>query len=143
MAEAVEYIGSDANEHHHLLEDIVFEYFALKSPKLGALVYRCQSEHENLALKTSQILEPIRLSLLDGMLPIEIISEALEEFLFAQKQHLIFEEHEIFPLIEQIASEADWQSLKKKCAFKDDFKTMEYTGAQFAALYTELNEVTS
>ena len=143
MAEAVDYIGSHANQHHHPLEDIVFEYFALKSTKLGALVHRCHSEHEELALKTRKILNPIRLSLLDGMLPMEIILDALEDFLSAQKQHLIFEEQKIFPLIEEIASEEDWQGLSKKLALLADIQTMEFNAAQFQSLHAELAQATN
>lgn len=136
MAEAVEYIGHYADLYHHPIEEEMLEYFVEQSAKLKTYQLRCHKQHRLLDEKTQEVLAPITLTLLDGILPIEQVLQALEDYLKAQKAHLNFEEKEIFPLIKAIACDKDWQTLEKRFQFRE--KIDKYELAQFSAIYAEL-----
>ena len=136
MAEAVEYIGHYADLYHHPIEEEMLEYFVPKSAELKILQLSCVNQHHQLDEKSREVLAPIALTLLDGILPMEQVLHALEEYLKAQKRHLDFEEREVFPLIKIIACEKDWQAIAKISRFKE--KIDKYELAQFSAIYEEL-----
>jgi len=136
MAEAVEYIGQYADLYHHPLEEEMIEYFVEQSAELKKYQFVCHQQHRQLDEKSQKVLAPIALTLLDGMLPMEQVLNALEDFLTAQKAHLDFEEREIFPLIKAIACEQDWNILKRRSKFTQE--TDKYELSQFSAIYAEL-----
>ena len=136
MAEAVEYIGHYADLYHHPLEEEMMQYFVERSTELKKHQFVCHQQHRQLDEKSQQVLAPIALTLLDGILPMEQVLHALEEFLQAQKAHLDFEEREIFPLIKAIACEQDWQFLAQRCKFTAEKEQFELS--QYSAIYAEL-----
>ena len=140
MAEAIEYIGHYADLYHHPLEDVLYDYFKDKSEELTLLINRCEKEHQELKLCTEQVLSPISVSLLDGMLPMHRIIESLEAFLEKEKQHINFEEGKIFPKIEALASAQDWEKLAKESWLKTDAMFQKFDSNHYAQLYADLEE---
>ena len=136
MAEAVEYIGHYADLYHHPLEEEMMGYFVERSAELKKHQFVCHQQHHQLDEKSQQVLAPKALTLLDGILPMEQVLHALEEFLQAQKAHLDFEEREIFPLIKAIASDQDWLFLAKRCKLSAEKEQFELS--QYSAIYAEL-----
>ncbi|MEH6442814.1 MAG: hemerythrin domain-containing protein [Oceanospirillaceae bacterium] len=140
MAEAIEYLGHYADLYHHPLEDILYSYFINKDDKLTSLINQCEREHRILKQKTEQILNPISVTLLDDMLPLEQILTAFEDFLIVEKQHINFEEGQLFPLIKQMATADDWQKIAKKTWLKTDAMFHEFDSQQYSGIYQELSE---
>lgn len=140
MAEAIEYIGHYADIYHHPVEDLIYRHFADKSPELSRLMYQCEQEHHNLQNKTGQVLAPINETLMDGMVPMDNIIDALEAFLIAEKSHLDFEEVKIFPLLKSIAQDSDWKQLAKKAWLETDSMFNEFDSLRYREIYNELNE---
>ncbi len=140
MAEAIEYIGHYADLYHHPLEDVLYDYFKDKSAELTLLINRCEKEHQDLKVCTEQVLSPISVSLLDGMLPMAKIIENLEAFLEQEKQHINFEEGQIFPKIEALANAQDWEKLAKESWLKTDAMFQKFDSNHYAELYADLEE---
>lgn len=140
MAEAIEYIGHYADLYHHPLEDVLYSYFKGKSQELTLLINRCEKEHQDLKVCTEKVLSPLSVSLLDGMLPMQQIIEKLEAFLLQEKQHINFEEGQIFPKIEALASDKDWEQLAKESWLKTDAMFQKFDSNHYAELYQELEE---
>ncbi|EPJ46670.1 MAG: hypothetical protein OFPI_33410 [Osedax symbiont Rs2] len=139
MAEAVEYIGHYADLYPHPLEEQMMEYFMERSEPLKKHQFICHKQHRELDQKSQQVLAPIAMTLLDGMLPMEQVLRALDDFLKAQKAHLDYEEREIFPLIKTLANEQDWQTLAKRSKLTNEKD--KYQLSQFSAIYAELGGV--
>lgn len=140
MAEAVEFISHFADIYHHPLEDQMYDYFRGRDEELTGLIYRCEKEHKELKELTEKALLPIQQTLLDGMIPMQQVLKVLEGFLQAEKNHINFEEGEIFPLIEKIASDEDWEKITKKSWLKTNSMFGEFNTNEYSEIYAELNE---
>jgi len=141
MAEAIEYIGYYADLYHHPLEDILYEHFVNRDKALDQLLYSCRKEHRDLAIYSQSALASITLTLMDGMLPMKQIIKVLEEFLQAERDHLNFEEGQVFPMIKRLASDADWKILRKRCVSRLKSELGEFDMMQYRSLYDELNSI--
>jgi hemerythrin-like domain-containing protein len=86
------------------------------------------------------VLTPLSESLLDGMLPMQKIIEGLESFLEKEKQHINFEEGQLFPKIEELANAKDWEKLAKESWLKTDAMFHKFDSNHYAELYSELEE---
>jgi len=141
MAEAIEYIGYYADLYHHPLEDILYEHFTNRDKALDQLLYSCRKEHRDLASCSQSALAPITLTLMDGMLPMEQIIKVLEKFLKAERDHLNFEEGQVFPMIKALANDEDWKMLRKRCDSGLKSELGEFDMKQYRSLYAELSNV--
>lgn len=140
MAESIEYIGYYADIYHHPLEDILYDYFKGRDPLLTSLINRCEKEHQELKQITTDVLSPLSQTLLDGLIPMERILESLEEFLERELNHINFEEGELFPMLELIATEEDWQAIAQQSWAKTCSVFKEVDASDYVALYEALEQ---
>ena len=114
MGEVVEYMQSYAEHSHHPVEDIIYEFMLLKMPQLG---YSAQLANEHLAL--SQATEALNTSLKHILADIPVttsrLQAQLQSYIALQRQHMQFEEQQVFPLLSVHLDESDWEMLADQC----------------------------
>lgn len=139
LADAVDYISSYADAYHHPREDEMYAYFSdLEEPELQAAIRRCSEDHQSLKRQSNELLEAVDSILHDAVVPMDQFTARLDSFLEHQIEHLNLEEGTIFPLLDDIATEAQWQALEKRLPVQDDPLFGEQQKERYLALYTEL-----
>jgi hemerythrin-like domain-containing protein len=139
VMEVIQYINHYADIHHHPREDALYAYFAGRDLLLDEAQMFCTAEHQRMRLQTHALLD-----LLDGVLndaaviPLDKINNQLMDFVKHQRAHLAFEERRIFPAIDRLAIEEDWQILAKELPKPIDPLFGERQADQYKELYREM-----
>ena len=138
MADVIGYIATYAEGYHHPKEDKMFVFFKGRNDKLDAVMQECEAAHINLKGYAHALLEAIDGVLHDAVMPMNEFIEKLENFVRNEKKHLAFEEAEVFPVINEVASEADWNAVEAVLPIEDDPLFGEKQSEEYKALYVEL-----
>lgn len=140
MSEVVGYVGSYADQHHHPREDKMYAFFQGRDAELDQALERCEEEHRELRRLSTHLEESIDGILNDVVMPMDRFTDQLEEFVQAEKRHLDFEEHAIFPPLRTLASSADWQRLEEQLPGAEDPLFGEQQADEYRSLYKALME---
>ena len=139
LADAVDYISNYADAYHHPREDKMYAYFSdTGGPELQAAIARCSEDHQTLKQYSIDLLEAVDCILNDAVVPMDEFTAKLEAFLDHQIEHLNLEEGAIFPLLDDMTTEAQWQELEQKLPKTDDPLFGEQQKERYIDLYTEL-----
>lgn len=138
MADVISYISGYADGFHHPREDRMYEYFSGRLDQLDQKLNDCKVEHEKLKVASSQLHDTIEGVLHDSVVPMEEFADRLEAFVCLQIDHLNTEEGELFPLIEEQASEEDWKILDKHLPKPEDPLFGAKQAHEYSDLYKEL-----
>lgn len=138
MADVIGYIANYAEQHHHPREDQMYHYFSGRDAALDAAMTECIQAHDNLKGDGQSLLEFIDGIMHDAVLPMEQFIQRLETFVTNEKNHMDFEEGKIFPLINDVASQEDWEILAEKLPAESDPLFGEKQAQEYMALYQEL-----
>lgn len=139
LADAVDYITTYADAYHHPLEDQMYETFkASGCPELEEVITRCVDEHAQLKQSSDEIIKAVACILSDAVVPMDQFAAKLECFLEQQIEHLNLEEGTLFPLLDEIATDAQWQTLESDLPKMDDPLFSEKQRQRYIDLYTEL-----
>lgn len=134
IADVIDYITNYADGFHHPREDELYKYYMGKSDALDSQLHRCSEEHVALKVATEELREAINDVLQDAVRPMRDISDLLDSFVSQQLSHLNAEEGTLFPLIESVATDRDWEKVQAMLPRQDD----PLFGAKQASQYTEL-----
>lgn len=141
MSDVVSFVGSYADTHHHPQEDSIFSCFMGRDRRVDELMQRCEAQHAELHQLSTSLLDSIEGVLHDAaVLPMEQLVDQLELFVTRQAEHLDFEENEVFPSLEQIATEQEWQQLESRLAQKEDPLLTLKQSEEYRDLYKALME---
>jgi hemerythrin-like domain-containing protein len=113
IRDIVEYMQVYAEHSHHPVEDIIFSYFTAKSNAVND--NQLDAEHHKLIESTQNLMFSINLVLSDVVLSKDQLVADLSDYLAQQRQHMEYEEHQLFPLFEQHLTETDWLSINQAC----------------------------
>ena len=118
--EMLDYIEHYAEQVHHPTEDLIYHLALPKTQQGQALLQRLNREHCNLVGAARRFRET-----LEGIVQGEVMSrDEVEtrgrEFVALQRQHIDLEDHEVFPLLEQALSKAQWQEIAAKAPKDED-----------------------
>lgn len=139
LADAVDYISSYADAYHHPREDEMYAFFSdMAAPELQEAIARCHEDHASLKRQSAELLEAVDGILHDAVVPMDQFTGRLDAFLEHQIEHLNLEEGTIFPLLDDMASEQQWQALEQRLPKLDDPLFGEQQKERYMALYTEL-----
>ena len=126
--ELLDYIEHFAEQVHHPTEDLIYLAALPKLPQGEALLQRLSREHGNLVGAARRFRKT-----LEGIVQGEVMSrDEVEtrgrEFVALQRQHIDLEEHEVFPLLEQALTEAQWKEISAKAPKGEDpiFSRQDY-----------------
>jgi len=120
--EMLDYIESYAEQHHHPTEDKINEA-AFRKPELQAhkgLLERVGREHEALLGMARRFRELLEGVMQGEVLPRDEVETRGREFIALQRQHIDLEENEIFPLVDRVLDEKEWEKLEQELPHQDD-----------------------
>lgn len=138
MADVIGYIATYAEGYHHPKEDKMFTFFKGRNGKLDGVMQECENAHANLKGYAHALLESIDGILHDAVMPMNEFIEKLEKFVRNEKNHLDFEEAKVFPVLSQVASDADWSAVEAGLPVQEDPLFGEKQAEEYKALYVEL-----
>jgi hemerythrin-like domain-containing protein len=139
LSDAVDYISNYADAYHHPLEDQMYEYFKDSGcPELDEAITQCGKEHKQLKLSGEELIEAVDCILNDAVVPMDQFAAKLESFLDLQVEHLNLEEGTLFPLLDEIVSDEQWNTLVKELPKMDDPLFGEQQKQRYIDLYSEL-----
>lgn len=138
MGDVIHYISNYADGFHHPREDRMYAYFEGRNEELDSLLTTCEQEHENLKSTSTHLKESIESVLHDSVMPMSEFADLLDSYITQQTAHLNFEEGSIFPKLEAVASESDWEKLAVELPKPTDPLFGEKQAHEYTDLYKEL-----
>ncbi len=142
--ELLDYIEHYAEEHHHPTEDEINKLAFSKPAMLeqAALHERVVREHEALLGMARHFRETLEGVMQGEVLRRDEVETRGREFIALQRQHIDLEEQEIFPLLERVLSEKEWDKLEQKIPHMDDpvFHRQDYNRFRSLIDYLETHE---
>ncbi|WP_086982221.1 hemerythrin domain-containing protein [Vibrio aphrogenes] len=107
----ISYLQRHSELTHHPKEDLIYQYF-LDHYGQEASIANLSLEHKKLGKTTEEFADLLAMVLQDAVVPHEVFTEYLANFIHQQKKHLDFEEREILPALKQRFTEKDWQQVE-------------------------------
>jgi hemerythrin-like domain-containing protein len=120
--EMLDYIEHYAEQTHHPTEDqinkVAFKKKAMQTHK--AIYERIRKEHGELIGLARNYRKTLEGAIQGEVLLREEVETRGREFVALQRQHIDLEEQELFPLLEGVLSDKEWQKLEKEISHTDD-----------------------
>ncbi len=138
MADVIDYISNYADAYHHRREDTLYKHFHGRSVELDQLLMGCEEEHLQMKASSTHLAETIDGILHDAVIPMDEFTDQLEAYLDQQDAHLNREEGSLFPMIQGVANDQDWEQLKTELPKSDDPLFGEKQAVQYTDLYKAL-----
>ena len=137
MIDIVEYIRDYSDHHHHPKEDKVYEVFKSITGKADHIVDGLLNEHKQIP-KVTIAFQQLLDATLNGSRIIERdeLCEKVTNFIDIQWDHLNTEEDKLFPLINKMMKEADWEKVEKEINERKD----PLFGSQIIGRFESLSE---
>ncbi len=119
VRDVVDYLQRYADQCHHPMEDILYQYYLDKvgDTKEGDL-HQLAVEHRKLREATDQLFDTLNMILNDAVVPRERLIADIDEFVVLQRTHLEQEEIRVLPLLERTLGEQDWEKIHRLVASK-------------------------
>lgn len=114
IRDIVEYMQSYTEHSHHPLEDLIDDFYT-KKYATEVNEKRLADEHERLVESSSTLMATLNLILSDIPVQLELMSEALKEYVELQTEHMIYEEQHLFPQWQARMTDEDWVSVAAQC----------------------------
>ncbi len=135
LSELVEYIGNYADQFHHPREDHMYHYFEKREASLDRHLHECERQHGDLKQLSKDVTELVDAVMHDAVIPMNEFIERLENFLERERAHINFEEETIFPAINAVSNDQDWQALEKDLPQPSDPLFGEKQGENYREIY--------
>lgn len=102
-----------ADKVHHPLEDRVFDHLVNKglTPTERHLVFKNLGQHEEISSMTEALARTAARAADGAFVDVLEFTEALLAYVSLQQRHMRFEEHQLFPLLDQSLENSDWNTL--------------------------------
>ncbi|MCX2497728.1 hemerythrin domain-containing protein [Plesiomonas shigelloides] len=111
LRDVAEYLIPHAEQHHHCLEDQIYTYFSTQYPDEAAQIASLAQAHETLSAACQQFYALLQMVMADQIIPTALLTEKVRYFIALQRQHIVLEEQQIFPLLKTTLQPADWLQL--------------------------------
>jgi hemerythrin-like domain-containing protein len=118
--ELLDYIEHYAEQVHHPTEDLIYLAALPKTEQGRALLQRLNREHCNLVGAARRFRETLEGIVQGEVMTRDEVETRGREFVALQRQHIDLEDHEVFPLLEQVLTEAQWQEVSAKAPKEED-----------------------
>lgn len=113
LKDALCYLSEVSDTRHHPREDLIYEYYATyRCAEPMSVTSQLKEQHQLIVTSGKALREMVDMILMDAVLPLEHVANALEGFVALQQQHLDYEEGTVFPLLRQALNEDDWRHLE-------------------------------
>jgi len=113
IAECLAFLDYYADKVHHPLEDRVFDHLVNKglTPTERHLVFKNLGQHEEITTMTETLARTAQDAVEGVVIDVPEFQEALAAYISLQRRHMRFEEHQLFPLLDQGLENSDWNAL--------------------------------
>ncbi|MET0071503.1 MAG: hemerythrin domain-containing protein [Candidatus Thiodiazotropha sp.] len=142
--EMLDYVEHYAEQSHHPTEDQINKVaFRKKSMKEHKPLYeRITKEHVDLIGLARNYRKTLEGAMQGEVLLREEVETRGREFVALQRQHIDLEEQEVFPLVESVLSDKDWQKLEAEIAHGEDplFNRQDYNRFRSLIDYLQAHE---
>jgi hemerythrin-like domain-containing protein len=118
--ELLDYIEHYAEQVHHPTEDLIYQFALPKVAKGEALLQRLSREHGDLVGAARRFRETLEGIVQGEVMTREEVETRGREFVALQRQHIDLEDHEVFPLLEQTLTQAQWNEISVKAPKDED-----------------------
>ncbi len=140
MEDAIAYIESYSDRIHHTREDEIYRLARERYPDRAQALDTLMDEHELLRASTLRAQRAVA-AVIDGTFADRAaIEEQLREFMQRQYAHMSYEESDVFPQLQSLLSEADWQAVERRLPSGDDPLFGHQVQRDFEALFQRLVE---
>lgn len=141
ISDAINYIESYVRRYHHPKEDIIYHYIIEQQlDDKEHFIQSCQ-EHQQFEPITEKLKASLQSILLDVVVSKETFISHLNAFIDAERSHVQNEEKLIFPLIEKLLTQDDWQEILPNIPIQEDDPLFgKNVLSEYHDLYVRLNE---
>lgn len=121
IRDIVDYLINFPDEHHHPMEDLVYEKLRKNHHESTGMVIELLAEHNDMAATTRSLKEKLD-AMCSGSADVKrpILRAHLEEYLKLYRQHINMEESKTFPLARKHLSESDWKNVEDSMQAPED-----------------------
>jgi len=136
LKDAAEYIIEYPDSIHHPLEDRLFEIVVAKGvdADMERLIGINRDQHREIGAETKKLHTDLELVLAGAVVPAARLLDDVTAYLQLQREHLLIEERDLFPLAQDVLEAHDWRNLTESCVLCQD-PVFEDTKERFAALH--------
>ncbi|CAK0769116.1 Cation-binding protein [Gammaproteobacteria bacterium] len=120
MVEVLAYMETYADQIHHPAENLVFEALIRQVGRPTREVSRLLEDHQSLGGLTRRFRLALEGILQGQVIPREAVEQVGEEFIRTNRQHLLMEEREVFPMAEDALTGEDWRLLESRVPSSND-----------------------
>lgn len=138
MLDAIRYIVDYADAYHHPLEDVIYHYASDHFPENQALLTEVEQEHHQIRQASEAFQTLTENILMDAIVPMEEYTRHLEAFIHQQTVHLNREEGRIFPVLNQMMAENDWNAVMQTISHREDPLFGDHVAEEYKRLYQAL-----
>ncbi len=136
MSDAMHYMVNYPDLIHHPTEDLIFEKLKDRNPDTNAEVDRLVAEHKVLADKSAQFLESLRrIENETTMVSREAMTTQAVDYISMLRKHMSIEEDQIFPQVNEILGDKDWQEIDATMGAKEDPVFGKVVSEEYRTLY--------
>lgn len=121
LRDIVDYLSNFPDQHHHPLEDAVYEKLRENYHASTSMVAELLAEHDDMAAVTQSLKQKLD-AMCAGSQNVKrpVLQANLEEYLQLYHRHISMEEGETFPLAKEHLSESDWQEIERTMRAPED-----------------------
>jgi hemerythrin-like domain-containing protein len=136
MQDIVRYMHEYSDTVHHPTEDLMFDKLVRRNPASKKNVARLRREHEMLEKNTSKLMKQLE-DAAKRRTPEDAaaVHAAARTYIKRLRQHMQFEEHELFPDATRCLAHKDWHSIEARLQAADDPLFGETVKNEYRALY--------
>ncbi|MGV6827734.1 MAG: hemerythrin domain-containing protein [bacterium] len=138
MSDVIEYISTYPEAFHHPREDILYTFAVERDPAIRDDIDSILEQHVSLSKTTHVIREQLEAILNDAMVDRPKLIKLLRDFIDQQREHIRFEEAEVFPRIRAHLTTQDMESLDEQLPSRDDPLFGEKVETRFDSLYHQI-----
>lgn len=132
------YLNDYPKAYHHPLEEEAIAFMVEQGLGDAAVSDFIYHQHEELAQATKRLSQLFKTVALDQPVSIDTIRETLGSYLSQSRKHLQAEEDQLFPVMEKVLNETQWQAIAARIPEHKDPLFADDPDEAFAALKSRL-----
>jgi len=138
MSRIMEYMTRYPDVFHHPYEEIIFDRMQGRLADKSAVIEKLCSEHADLADIGSELVNDLKGITSGSISSKSRFEELAHRYLALHRSHMDLEETEVFPVIKETITEADWEQMKDRLEHVRDPIFGSVVEAEFRDLYNRI-----
>lgn len=138
ILDIIAYLDDYPKIYHHPLEEAIIGFMVERGLGNAAINEAIHHQHHELAQATERLSRLFKMVANDQVVPIDRIRDTLSAYLELSRAHLQAEEDRLFPMIERVLDDQDWQLIDARLPERRDPLFSEDPDEAFAELKSRL-----